>query len=156
MPKKKAKKQTIIGWREWVSFPDLGVERIKAKIDTGARTSSIHAFQVHEFSDRGAPHVEFVVHPRQRRRQPEIICHAPIIDKRLITSSTGDRQERCVILTPVLFGDTIWPIELTLANRDVMGFRLLIGRQALRGRFLIDPGTSFRLNRRPRPKRETE
>lgn len=145
-PAKRARKRAplpVIGWREWVGLPGLGIEQIKAKIDTGARTSAIHAFDIREFSERGAPHIVFNLHPEQRRRRPAIECRAPVHDQRLVTSSTGHRQERYVIRVHIRVGAMTWPIELTLADRDSMGFRMLLGRQALRSRFLINPGRSF-------------
>jgi len=142
-----AKQLPIIGWREWLALPALKVDRIKAKIDTGARTSSLHAFQVRKIVERGVPHVEFCVHPVQHRRLPEIRCLAEIIDERSVTSSSGHKQRRFVIVTPVRIGEYEWPIELTLTNRDEMGFRMLLGREALRRRFLVDAGVSFVLSR---------
>lgn len=133
----------IIGWREWLCLPMLGIDRIKAKIDTGARTSAIHAFNVRPFTNHGAPHVSFVVHPRQRHRRPAVECVAEIRDERLVTSSSGHQQRRFVIEVKVSLGDHYWPIELTLADRDPLGFRMLLGREAVRRRFLIDPGRSF-------------
>jgi len=133
----------VIGWREWLAIPSLGVDRIKAKIDTGARTSSIHAFNVQPFTERGAPHVSFVICPEQHRRHPEIDCVAEVLDERLVKSSTGHLQHRYVIEVEIDLGGLIWPIELTLARRDSMGFRMLIGREAVRSRFLIDSNRSF-------------
>lgn len=135
----------IIGWREWAAFPDLGVDQINAKIDTGARTSAIHAFHIREEIVDGIPYVSFRLHPIQRRRTPEIFCSVPIADKRLVTSSNGQKQNRIVIKTPMTLGMKTWPIELTLTDRDEMTFRLLIGREALRNRFLIDASGSHRL-----------
>jgi hypothetical protein len=133
----------VIGWREWLAIPTLHVDRIKAKIDTGARTSSIHAFDVQSFTERGAPHVSFSVCPEQHRRHPEVSCVAEILDERLVKSSTGHLQHRYVIEVEIDLGGLIWPIELTLAKRDSMGFRMLIGREAVRNRFLIDSNRSF-------------
>ena len=141
------KERTLIGWREWIGFPELGVDRIKAKIDTGARTSVIHAYNVQKIDDADEPRVEFYLHPVQDRRQPEIHCIASIIDERVITSSNGERETRYVIITPMRIGGDVWPIELTLSNRDQMGFRLLIGRAAIRRRCVVDPGASFLLGR---------
>jgi hypothetical protein len=135
----------IIGWREWATFPGLGVEKVNAKIDTGARTSAIHAFRIKEKVVDGIPHVTFSLHPIQRRKIPEIFCSVPIADKRVITSSNGQKQNRIVIKTPMTLGGRTWPIELTLTDRDEMTFRLLIGREALRNRFLIDASGSHRL-----------
>lgn len=150
--KKKVRKKrprTQIGWREWAAFPDFGVERINAKIDTGAKSSAIHAFKVKEIDVDGAPHVEFYLHPMQRRKKPEILCRAPVVDKRVIRSSNGQEEERYVVETRLRMGERLFKIELTLTNRDAMGFRLLIGRDALRRRFIIDPGASYLLGGEP-------
>ena len=141
-PKKKAVKKTI-GWREWVRLPDLDVGRIKAKIDTGARTSALHAFRITPFTKDGAAYVRFVVHPLQRASKPEVTCVALVIDHRGVTDSGGRVEQRYVIRTTLKLGKSRWPIELTLTNRDQMGFRMLIGRQALRRRYLVDTGRSF-------------
>ncbi len=138
----------VIGWREWVRLPRLSRLPIKAKIDSGARTSSIHSFGTRRFSDAGTPMVEFIVHPLQGRDTPEIVRALPIVDERLVRSSNGEQEMRIVVETQARLGDIRWPIELTLADRDVMGFRLLLGREAIRRRFLIDPGRSYRLSRR--------
>lgn len=133
----------LIGWREWVHLPDLLPDPIKAKIDTGARTSALHAYRIHEFSERGARMVEFVLHPQQQRRHPERFCRAEVTEQRIVTSSNGQRERRYVIATVLQLGDMRWPIELTLTNRDTMSYRMLLGREALRRRCLIDPGRSF-------------
>ena len=142
----------VIGWREWVLLPDLLDLPIKAKIDTGARTSSIHSFGTRRFFDGGAPHVEFLLHPIQRQALPEVACTAPIKDERMVRSSNGEAELRIVVETVARLGSVDWPIELTLATRDVMGFRMLLGREAIRQRFLIDPGRSFRQSKRRRRK----
>lgn len=138
----------VIGWREWVSLPAWLDLPIKAKIDTGARTSAIHSFGTRRFSDAGTPMVEFILHPLQRRSLPEYVCTAPIKDERWVRSSNGERELRIVVETEARLGAISWPIELTLAARDMMGFRMLLGREAVRRRFLIDPGRSFRQSRR--------
>lgn len=138
------RERPVIGWREWVQLPDLLAVPIKAKIDSGARTSSIHSFGTRRFSERGAPWVEFILHPIQRHAQPEIVCAAPIRDERWVRSSNGEAERRIVVETMARLGAINWPIELTLADRDVMGFRMLLGREAIRRRFLVDPGRSFR------------
>ena len=144
-----AKRETsVIGWREWVGLPDLLDLPIKAKIDSGARTSSIHSFGTRTFTEGGAPWVEFLLHPIQRQALPEIACVAPVKDERMVRSSNGEAERRLVIETTARLGATEWPIELTLATRDVMGFRMLLGREAIRRRFLVDPGRSFRLSHR--------
>lgn len=133
----------IIGWREWIALPDLGVERLKAKVDTGARTSSLHAVHVEKIRRRGKDLARFVVHPKQRDSETELVVTAPILDFRYVKSSSGHRELRPVIETRIeLFGET-WPIEVTLAARDMMGFRMLLGRQALARRFTVDPSRSF-------------
>lgn len=142
----------VIGWREWVLLPDLLDVPIKAKIDTGARTSSIHSFGTRRFSEAGTPHVEFLLHPIQRQSLPEIACVAPVKDERMVRSSNGESELRLVIETVARLGGVDWPIELTLASRDVMGFRMLLGREAIRQRFLIDPGRSFRQFKQKRKK----
>ena len=139
-----------IGWREWVALPDLGVTRIKAKIDTGARSSALHAFDLEHFRRRGHDMVRFAVHTLQRSNKRVIVAEAEMLDERIVRSSNGVNALRPVILTRVeLLGES-WPIELTLASRDEMGFRMLLGRQAVRGRFLIDPGRSYLAGRPPR------
>ena len=138
--------KAVIGWREWVALPDLGVDRIKAKIDTGARTSAIHAFEIKPFERNGGKYVSFLLHPVQHRRQPVVACEARVIDERTVTSSNGEREQRYVVETGVKLGDQTWPIEMTLTNRDEMGFRMLLGRRAVRRRFVVDPGSSFKLS----------
>jgi hypothetical protein len=138
----------VIGWREWVRLPQLLEPPIKAKIDSGARTSSIHSFGTRRFSERGAPWVEFLLHPVQRQARPEFAAVAPVKDERWVRSSNGEAEKRIVIDTVARLGATDWTIELTLASRDVMGFRMLLGREAIRRRFLIDPGRSFRQSER--------
>lgn len=139
-----------IGWREWVALPDLGVTRIKAKIDTGARSSALHAFDLERFRRRGNHMVRFAIHTLQRSSKRVIIAEAEMMDERIVRSSNGVHALRPVILTRVeLLGES-WPIELTLASRDEMGFRMLLGRQAVRGRFLIDPGRSYLAGRPPK------
>lgn len=132
-----------IGWREWLSLPSLGVARIKAKIDTGARTSALHAFDIHEFESNSHQFVRFKLHPQQRRTDETIECTAPLVDRRLVKSSSGHTSLRPVILAPVCLGNFNWLIELTLTNRDEMGFRMLLGRQAIGDRFVVHAGKSF-------------
>ncbi|MEM6521052.1 MAG: RimK/LysX family protein [Cyanobacteria bacterium P01_D01_bin.71] len=142
----------IIGWREWATLPQLGINRIKAKVDTGARTSALHAFDVEYFETAEGPMVRFKAHPLQRDTSMIVEAIAPMLEQRQVRNSGGQVQERPVILTTVSFGHQPWEIELTLTNRDVMGFRMLLGREAVRRRFLVDPGASYRmsdLNRTP-------
>jgi len=147
---RKRKTRPVAGWREWIGLPDLGVDRIKAKIDTGARTSALHAFRIKPFRRAGERFVRFYVHPLQRRRKPEIRCEVPLLDERVVTSSNGTRERRYVIATRVKVGKRSWPIELTLTNRDEMSFRMLLGRQAVRRRLVVDPGSSFKLGKAKR------
>ena len=132
-----------IGWREWLSLPQLGLDRVKAKVDTGARTSALDAFDIQYWEDGDRLMVHFKVHPLQRDTTLTIAAIAPVLEKRQVRNSGGEAQERPVIKTPILLGAQQWEIELTLNNRDVMGFRMLLGREAVRHRFLVDPGGSF-------------
>ena len=151
MPAKKKKPAKIvramIGWREWAGLPDFDIGQINAKIDTGAKSSAIHAFRIREMMFDGREYAEFYLHPVQRRKRPEILCSAPIVDRRVIRSSNGQEEERYVVATRLRLGGRLWKIDLTLTNRDAMGFRLLIGRDALRRKFLIDPGASYLLQK---------
>lgn len=142
-PRSRQSPLPVIGWREWVALPDLGIAGIKAKIDTGARSSAIHAFEVETFQEQGQCLVRFKVHPLQRDSLFAVAAMAPLADQRLIRNSGGQTQLRALIETSLKIGDQIWPIELSLTNRDVMGFRLLLGRQAIRHRFLVDSGRSY-------------
>lgn len=133
----------IIGWREWVTLPELGIAKVKAKIDTGARSSSLHAFDLKTFEKDGQPFVRFKVHPLQRNTKETIEVEAPVLEFRKVRSSSGHARSRPVIVTTVDVLGQSWPIELTLANRDAMGFRMLLGREAVRGRTLVDSQTSY-------------
>lgn len=138
----------VIGWREWVALPDLGIESIKAKIDTGARTSSLHAYDVEEFREGRRRMVRFKVHPEQRDGKGYISAVARLVDQRAVRASSGHAELRPVVLTTIELLGERWEVELTLTRRDAMGFRMLLGRQAMRNRFLVDPGGSFRNGRR--------
>jgi hypothetical protein len=144
---KKGKRPTdhrpVIGWREWVGLPGLGIDRIKAKVDTGARSSSLHAFDIQPFERGGRQFVRFRIHPVQRNTKATQVAEAEVIDFRPVKSSTGHITRRPVVMTDVILMGQRWPIELTLASRDKMGFRMLLGREALRGRFVVDAGGSY-------------
>ncbi len=138
------------GWREWVSLPELGVEWVKAKLDTGARSSAIHAFGLEEFEKNGEPWVRFEVHPWQRSSEDSAVAEYPVHDQRIVRSSTGHEQMRYVVLMKVRLLKRTVTAEVTLSRRDEMGFRLLLGREVLRkGGFLVDPGHSY-LGGRPK------
>ncbi len=141
--KKKNAFLPLIGWREWVALPELNIDKIKVKVDTGARTSALHAHRITKFTKDNATYVRFFVHPQQRKKHPEIECTALVVDEREVTNSGGDTSKRYVIQTTIQAGDDSWPIELTLTNRGEMGFRMLLGRQAVRRRFVVDPGGSY-------------
>lgn len=133
----------VVGWREWVGLPDLGISALKAKVDTGARSSALHAFDIERFERDGRPWVRFSVHPRQRDGVTTIRAEAPWLDERVVRSSSGAEGRRSVVECRLLLGAHSWPIEVTLVRRDLMGFRMLLGRQALRRRCIVDPGRSY-------------
>lgn len=129
----------VIGWREWVSLPDLGLTRLKAKVDTGARTSALYAFAVEKLGAR----VRFHVHPNQRDTDTVVAVETDIVDERHVRSSSGEVEHRPVIRTAVLIGGRRFDAEFTLTDRTELGFRVLLGREALRDRFTVDPGSSY-------------
>jgi hypothetical protein len=138
----------VVGWREWVSFPEIGIKRIKAKIDTGARTSALHAFDIEQYSKGTQKFVQFKVHPLQRNNHKSVTVRAKVAEMRRIKDSGGNITERPVIVTDLKIGDAVFPIEITLINRDEMGFRLLLGRSAVKNLFFVDPGRSFLKSKR--------
>jgi hypothetical protein len=138
-----------IGWREWVSLPGLGVAWIKAKVDTGARSSSIHAVDLELARRNGVQVVRFRLFPGQKNDLESVLCEAPVKEFRTIRSSNGQLSRRPVIETTLALNGRSFPVELTLADRSRMGFRMLLGREAFRKRFCIDPGRSYRGGRPP-------
>jgi len=136
--------RTTIGWREWVRLPELGDSTVKAKVDTGARTSSLHAYDVEEFERDGESWARFSFHPVQRDEETTVSAEARLVGQREVTPSSGQSELRYVVETEALIDGDLVPIELTLTRRDAMGFRMLLGRRALRGRFVVDPRRSYR------------
>lgn len=134
----------VLGWGEWVALPDLGLPAIKAKVDTGARTSALHAFLIEPFGAPHAPMVRFGIHPVPGRQDIELYCSAPVVDRREVTSSNGEREIRYVIESRIAIGAKTWKVEITLTNREQMAYRMLIGRQAIRGDIVVDPSSAFR------------
>ena len=135
---------SAVGWREWVGLPGLGVEWMKAKIDTGARTSSLHAFALEEFERDGEAWVRFEVHPWQRSAEDAVVVEVPVHDRRTVRSSSGHSQDRVVVRLELRLLDRVVPAEVTLTRRDEMGFRMLIGREVLEQGYVVDVSSSYR------------
>jgi hypothetical protein len=144
---------SLLGWREWVDLPELGLASIKAKVDTGARTSCLHAFELDPFEQDGQPWIRFKVHPVQKDDGLVVQCEAPVCDQRPVTDSGGHTEQRYVICTRLRIGGWDQSVEVTLTGRDNMRFRMLIGRTTLKaGGFLVDPGLSYQSGRRRKKK----
>lgn len=133
----------MLGWREWVALPRLGIAAIKTKVDTGARTSSLHAYFVEPYKQDGQPWVRFGMHPLQENIDEEVICRAPVVDEREVTDSGGHTELRYVIKTEIVIGRSCVESEMTLTNRDTMTFRMLLGRTAMNGQYFVDPNASY-------------
>ncbi len=141
----------VIGWREWLGLPDLGLGAIKAKVDTGARSSALHVEKLEEFSRDGERWVRFEISPTSRRRKRPHVCEARVVDERPVTDSSGDRRLRLFIRTRVAIGSHVFEIETNLTSRRGMLFPMLLGRTALAGRLQVDPGQSYLLGRPKKP-----
>jgi ribosomal protein S6--L-glutamate ligase len=133
----------ILGSEEWCSFPELQIPAIKARVDSGAKTSAMHALNIAPFVKDDLNWVKFDINPIQNNQKTVIHCQALLVDKRIVKSSSGFREQRYVIQTNITVGSDTWPIEVTLTNRDSMGFRMLLGREAMSGRILVDPEEKY-------------
>lgn len=140
----------VVGWREWLALPEFGLAAVEAKIDTGARSSALHASDLEYFDQAGTEMVRFHLQPFKRESGPAVMAAARVQGHRAVTNSGGRTEIRPVVRTRLRFRDELWLIELTLTRRDMMGFRMLLGRDALRGRFVVDPGRSYLGGRRRR------
>jgi hypothetical protein len=140
---KRSKQRKTIGWREWVSLPDLGVKEIKAKVDTGADNSSLHAFNLERFSEEGKELVRFDLHPHQRKRKPSVSCIAEVIGERKVKNPGGRSERRPVIKTRLVVAGEEFEALVNLTTRDEMTFRMLLGRRTVGKHFIVDPGRSY-------------
>lgn len=139
------KQETLktLGWREYVALPALNLQKLKCKVDTGARTSCLHAFFVEPYQFDGNDWVRFGIHPLQNSTEEEVICCAPVSDQRMVSDSGGHKELRYVINTPIIIGSQQFNIDLTLTNRDTMKFRMLLGRTAMEHRYMVIPHASY-------------
>ncbi|SOB76493.1 Uncharacterized conserved protein [Marinobacter sp. LV10R510-11A] len=138
-----AENKVSLGWREWIALPELDIKRIKAKVDTGARTSCLHTFRTEPYTQDGERRVRFWVHPVQNDMHQVVECDAKVLDERDVSDSGGHKELRLMVETTLVLGDQSWPIEMTLTNRDSMQFRMLLGRTAMAGRAIIHPEASY-------------
>lgn len=140
--------RVTLGWREWIDLPGLNALDILAKVDTGAKTCALHTFYIDEFERDGVPWIRFGLHPNRHTDKFAVHCEAPVKERRDVTDSGGHTENRYVIETELQVGETRFPAEVTLTNRDNMKYRFLLGRNAMRRRFVVDPAGSYRLGRR--------
>ena len=147
MPRQRRKRKTI-GWREWVALPDLGVREIKAKVDTGADNSSLHAFNLERYQEDGKEMVRFEIHPHQRKKRPSVSCVAEVAGERMVKNPGGRAERRPIIRTKLVVAGEEFEALVNLTTRDEMTFRMLLGRRTVRGQFIVDPGRSY-LGERP-------
>jgi hypothetical protein len=138
-------KKSMVGWREWIGLPGLNIDNIKAKIDTGAKTCALHAFYVEPYEKGDETWVRFGIHPYQDDLDFSVECHAPLVDRRVVTDSGGHKEERYVIRTKIQMGEQVFETDMTLTDRETMKFRMLVGRNALNTRFVVDPVKSYLL-----------
>lgn len=138
-------KKIIVGSEEWCALPQINIPAIKARVDSGAKTSALHAVNITPYKKNGNPWVSFEVHPLQNDGKTTIHCEAPVFDKRRVKSSSGQSEKRFVIKIAISIAEDTWEIEVTLTNRDSMGYRMLLGRQAMSGKMLVDPEASLLL-----------
>ena len=139
------KQKEILGWREWVTLPDLDLLAIKAKVDTGAKTSALHAFDIKTFKKGSSLYTKFKIHPMQDSKDVIVNCTAKVVDERVVSDSGGHKEKRLVILTPIILGPYTFETEITLTDRESMHYRMLLGRSTLKGKFLVDPRGSFKM-----------
>jgi hypothetical protein len=139
------RKKRIIGWKEWVALPDLGIPPLEAKSDTGAKTSALHAFELEVIEKPEGLFVRFGLHPDRHDTRQAVYCTVPLIDRRMVSDSGGHQELRYVIRSRIWLGTQLWPVELTLTNRENMAYRMLLGREAMRGRLMVDPAKAYLL-----------
>ncbi len=144
----KSKELNIIGWREWVALPSLKIDQIKCKVDTGAKTSALHAYFIEPYKKAGIEYVRFGLHPLQKSIKKEVVCTSKVADQRVITDSGGHRETRYVILTRLKIGQHELETEVTLTNRDSMTFRMLLGRDAIKKQFIVNPARSYLIGKK--------
>jgi hypothetical protein len=143
IPLSHTKQKIRVGWREWASLPDLEINNLKVKIDTGAKTSSLHAENIKIYYRGWKKRVRFEVHPKQKKGSHKVVCTAIVVDERVVTNSGGQREKRYFIKTPICLGGMQWNVEISLTDREKMKFPMLLGREAMRGHIIVDPQSSY-------------